>query len=268
MNALQPVAGLYQLIERLKGQAAWNRRKAAETMTDPRTAHECETTAARDEVKAAELAKHAQGNVELIQNIESLIHYIQQSPHQSADRTITKRHLEDASMRLRRELGDETEDSKTEDVRSDAKADSLAAIRAVMDRMESRGELQKQPNGNYLPTKTFPRATEAEINGMLDLRAENESTPAAGVRPQKTETDALTEFISRLVACMKIQNAKNAGTAECAAWISQDREKAIKEALNHVTSGIGMMIIAGVDPLKLLMNWMDAVERSSSTNHQ
>jgi len=72
-----------------------------------------------------------------------------------------------------------------------------------------------------------------------------------------------SRFAARLVACMKIQNAKNEGTAECAEWVAQDREFALKTALNQVTSGIGIMVIAGVDPAALLTRWMDAVERSN-----
>ena len=67
------------------------------------------------------------------------------------------------------------------------------------------------------------------------------------------------EFVSRMVECMKIQNAKNEGSAECAEWIAQDREFAMKTALNQVTAGIGTMVIAGVDPEELLKAWADAV---------
>ena len=79
----------------------------------------------------------------------------------------------------------------------------------------------------------------------------------------------IQELSARLVACMNIQNAKNEGTDECAAWIAQDRELALKTALNQVTGGIGIMVIAGVDPVEVLTRWMDAVERhnSSPTNH-
>jgi len=73
------------------------------------------------------------------------------------------------------------------------------------------------------------------------------------------------ELSARLVECMKIQNAKNEGTSECAEWIAQDREFALKTALNQVTGGIGIMVIAGVDPLEVLSRWMDAVERHNSS---
>lgn len=73
------------------------------------------------------------------------------------------------------------------------------------------------------------------------------------------------ELSARLVACMKIQNAKNEGSAECAEWIALDREFALKTALNQVTAGIGIMVIAGVDPVEVLTRWMDAVERHNSS---
>lgn len=73
-----------------------------------------------------------------------------------------------------------------------------------------------------------------------------------------------SEFVARMVECMKIQNAKNEGSAECAEWIAQDREFAMKTALNQVTAGIGTMVIAGVDPEELLTRWMDAVHRHNA----
>lgn len=100
------IAGLYKLIDQLRQQAKWNRAKAAAPSADPRVAYEAEVSAKDAESRAEELEAHAKGNQDMILNIESLIHYLNHSPHKSADRTIATRHLEDASMRLRRELGD------------------------------------------------------------------------------------------------------------------------------------------------------------------
>jgi hypothetical protein len=75
-----------------------------------------------------------------------------------------------------------------------------------------------------------------------------------------------SEFVARMVECMKIQNAKNEA-AECAEWIAQDREFAMKTALNQVTAGIGTMVMAGVDPEELLTRWMDAVHRHQAGTH-
>lgn len=112
MLKLQPIAGLYQLIAKLRGQAAWNREKAKAAHTDPRLAHEADLSAADDEKKADKLESHARANEAAVNIIELLIHDFTTSSHASAARTLAMRDLESASMRLRRELGDPEECSK------------------------------------------------------------------------------------------------------------------------------------------------------------
>ena len=97
--------GIQHLAKDKKGQAAWNRNKAASTRTDPRDAHESEQVAKRLEAEATQLSRQARSDAALIQNIEFLIHDLSTSTDQSAHRTLALRDLENASGRLRRELG-------------------------------------------------------------------------------------------------------------------------------------------------------------------
>ena len=106
MSNLPATAGLLHLAAVKRDQAAWCRTHAKATKSDPRMAHENEVRAAELTAEADQLAGHAKGNAELILNIETLIHYLNHSPINSADRVLALRHLEDASMRLRREIGD------------------------------------------------------------------------------------------------------------------------------------------------------------------
>lgn len=99
------IRGLHYLAKQKRQQAKWQRTKAAATHTDPRIAHECEESAKALEAEAEIHERHANGNTDLILNIESLIHYINNSPDKSAYRTLALRDLESASDRLRRELG-------------------------------------------------------------------------------------------------------------------------------------------------------------------
>lgn len=105
MNTLPPIAGLLHLAAHKRKQAQWNRTKAGNPPTDARLAHECETAATQLEKEADEHEQHASSNADLIMNIETLLHYFNHSPFDSELRTLAKRHLEDASMRLRREIG-------------------------------------------------------------------------------------------------------------------------------------------------------------------
>ncbi len=110
MNAdaltLQPIPGLLRAVKQLREQAQWNREKAKATTTDPRIAHEADMAAAEDEKRANKAEAQARSNVALVNNIELLVHDLRTSSLQSAERTLAMRDLENASMRLRRELGD------------------------------------------------------------------------------------------------------------------------------------------------------------------
>lgn len=103
------IAGLYSLISRTRQQAASQRLRAAAPDTCPHEAYDAELDAKRLEAEADRLRAHARDNERMIPNIEMLIHDLNQSPHKSAARTLALRDLEQASMRLRRELGDNPE---------------------------------------------------------------------------------------------------------------------------------------------------------------
>lgn len=95
---MQPIAGLYQLIARKRGGAAWQRANDDTPVGLAAAKHSDE--------EADNLEAHARSNESIIPMIELIIHDLQTSSHQSAQRTLTLRDLESASMRLRRELGD------------------------------------------------------------------------------------------------------------------------------------------------------------------
>lgn len=107
MNTLPPIAGLLKLSAAKADQAGWCMNHARSEKSDPRLAHESEVQAQKLTTEAQAALDHARGNAEMILNIETLIHYLEHSPIKSAGRTLALRHLEDASMRLRREIGDE-----------------------------------------------------------------------------------------------------------------------------------------------------------------
>ena len=106
MLKMLSIPGLLHLAAKKRQQVEWLRTKAANPAADPRDAHESEVSAAAMEEDAIGLESHATENTSLVLNIETLIHALLHSPFQSADRKLALRHLEDASMRLRRETGD------------------------------------------------------------------------------------------------------------------------------------------------------------------
>lgn len=105
-DILQKIPGLYQAVKLLRGQAAWNRQKAKAADTDPRLAHEADLSATEDEKKADKAEAMARSNVAIINAVELLIHDLNTSTLKSETRTLARRDLEIASMRLRRELGE------------------------------------------------------------------------------------------------------------------------------------------------------------------
>lgn len=99
------IKGIQHLAKEKKEQAAWGRDKAAAAHTDPRDAYESAQVAERLDAEAAKLGRQARSDAAIIQNIELLIHDLSTSTDQSAHRTLALRDLENASGRLRRELG-------------------------------------------------------------------------------------------------------------------------------------------------------------------
>lgn len=95
---IPPIPGLYLLIARKRGGAAWQRANDDTPVGLAAAKHSDE--------EADNLEGHARSNEAIISMIELIIHDLQTSSIKSADRTLALRDLESASMRLRRELGD------------------------------------------------------------------------------------------------------------------------------------------------------------------
>ena len=107
MDHLIFIPGLYQLRMRRIEQAKYNRNRAMAVDADPHIAHESEVVATRLEKEVVMLNEQITENVQTVEGIEHMVRILVSSPHKSADRTLAIRHLEDASMRLRRELSTE-----------------------------------------------------------------------------------------------------------------------------------------------------------------
>lgn len=91
------IPGLYQLIAKKRSGARWTFDNDP-TPTGRRNADRLDEEAEQHEV-------HARSNEALIPMIELVIHDLTTSTIQSAQRTLAIRALEEASMRLNRELG-------------------------------------------------------------------------------------------------------------------------------------------------------------------
>ena len=98
--------GLIQLLSVKRRAAVQAAAIARDPDTKPVTGHESALRADELAREGDAIAEHLQGNLQSIEGIEHLIHYLKKSPHRSADRTLAIRDLEAASMRLRRENGD------------------------------------------------------------------------------------------------------------------------------------------------------------------
>ena len=105
--------GLHHEIWAKRRQATELHARAAIPSCDPRTAYEDGRTAKQLLADADAMARICHENEEAILQIEALIVNLDQSQHGSRHRSIAVRHLEDASMRLRRENGDPPEDLLT-----------------------------------------------------------------------------------------------------------------------------------------------------------
>jgi hypothetical protein len=95
---LQSIAGLYQLIGRKRAGADWTRQNDLST-TGVRSAD-------RMEEDLEKLQSHLCSDIQAVNALEILIHQFTTSPIQSAPRTLALRAMENASMILRREIGD------------------------------------------------------------------------------------------------------------------------------------------------------------------
>lgn len=97
--------GLHHSIAMKRTAAGELARQARRPACDPRTAYEKSIEAERLAVEAEDLADHARGNEELLENLNKLLHYLAVSKHQSRYRKLTITCLEDAQNWLLRENG-------------------------------------------------------------------------------------------------------------------------------------------------------------------
>lgn len=99
------INGLFLTID-ATAQHIGHLRASLSQQEHPQSRHDVEVSIAAKESSLATLTSHAQSNTTAISQIEEIINYLRVSSHQSADRILARRELENASMRLRRELGD------------------------------------------------------------------------------------------------------------------------------------------------------------------
>ena len=100
------IKGLYYQVAMKRMASGELARQARRPACDPRTAYEKNVEVERLVREAEDLAEHAKGNVECLENIEKLLHYLAVSKHQSRYRKLVATALEDAQNWLRRENGD------------------------------------------------------------------------------------------------------------------------------------------------------------------
>lgn len=86
-------------------------RQAQHPKTDPRDAYEKGVEADRLVKQAEELAAHAKGNDEAMENLVKILHYLATSPHSKGSRyrALAMTNLEQTIMWLHRENGDPEE---------------------------------------------------------------------------------------------------------------------------------------------------------------
>jgi hypothetical protein len=107
MKKLPPIHGLLREAKRKELQATREATESRSQKKCPRTAHDLGVSAEKLAVEAAGIRSYCAETADIILQIEAVCDFIGTAPRTSAHRTIALRHLEDAAMRLRRELGDE-----------------------------------------------------------------------------------------------------------------------------------------------------------------
>jgi hypothetical protein len=100
------IHGLYSRRLATHAQIAKAMKVQRDSEADPVQQHDAAFLEPRLREEVSKLGKVMDENESLITRIEALITDMQQSGWSSAERTLAIRHLEDASSRLRRELGD------------------------------------------------------------------------------------------------------------------------------------------------------------------
>lgn len=107
MKKLPPIHGLLREARRKELQAAREATESRSQTKCPRLAHDLGVSAEKLSVEAGQLRSYVAENADIVLQIEAICDFIGTAPRTSAYRTIALRHLEDAAMRLRREIGDE-----------------------------------------------------------------------------------------------------------------------------------------------------------------
>lgn len=100
------ILGLHHQIAEKRRQAGDLARSARLPECDPRTAHEKSVKAEMLAMESEDLADHAKGNEEFMENANKLIHYLASSKHKSRYRSLALTALEEAILWLHRENGD------------------------------------------------------------------------------------------------------------------------------------------------------------------
>lgn len=100
------ILGLYHLLTQKRTAATAEAKESRRPPKDPRDAYEAGVRAERLSVEADEMAAHAKGNEELMENTNKLIHYLATSKHKSRYRSLALTDLESAVNWLNRENGE------------------------------------------------------------------------------------------------------------------------------------------------------------------
>lgn len=108
---MRTLEGLYILIKAKVARRKVCRATAADRAVSAIDAHDAGFEVQQLDREIPNLHTAIQEDEKFIRDIENLVTALSQSPIKSAHRQLALRHLEDASMRLRRDLGDKPADS-------------------------------------------------------------------------------------------------------------------------------------------------------------
>lgn len=101
--------GLHQQISQTRRHLGQLRTLAADSDASPRTKHDANSEAARQQRNLGILSDSVRTGEEVASGIEAMLEKLQTMPSQSAELTLAIRDLETAGFRLRQHLGARTE---------------------------------------------------------------------------------------------------------------------------------------------------------------
>jgi hypothetical protein len=110
------ILGLHHQVGMKRVAAGELARQSRRAECDPRTAYEKAVEAERLAIESEDLADHAKGNEEVMENTNRLLHYLATSKHKSRYRSLAMTELEAAINWLQRENGDAEPERKFEAV--------------------------------------------------------------------------------------------------------------------------------------------------------